>query len=165
MKKIILLTSLFAFLFYFTPFAFAASFPVKSAASVKITEPIPPSPFKTGVSKLRKMNFIEKFVLKMMVKKIRKKVRNRTIDEAGANKQATLAKTMGLISLGAFLIFPLLAIPFALIAIDKGNQALANGTTLPRQARAGKTMGIISLALLVAIICIVIIIITGFSFA
>ncbi|HEX7904214.1 MAG TPA: hypothetical protein VF487_10065 [Chitinophagaceae bacterium] len=163
MKKIILFACLFSFLCCLSSFAFPASVPATSTASVRITEP--PSPFNAGISQLREMNFVEKLVWKMMVKKIQKKMKKWKIDEADANKQATLAKTMGLISLAAFFLFPLAAIPFALIAIDKGTQALANGTTLPRKARAGRTMGIISIALILAVIFLVIIIITGFSFA
>ncbi len=119
---------------------------------------------KIPVAKKKKMNFFQKIMYKMVLKKINKTMSRIKEEEVDADKLARQAKTWGLLSLAAILIFPILAIPFGIMAITKGSAALENGTSIPAEARSGRTMGIISLSILLAFLFLIIIIVAGFSF-
>jgi hypothetical protein len=130
-----------------------------------IRDPVP----RPGISHLAdgkkmRLSFVERIVYKMMAKKIRKTIAKAEDGKIDADKLARQANLLGWLSLGAFLIFPLATIPLAIIAIINGTTALENHTTLVQQAKTGRTVGIISLSMVVALIFIVILVIAGFVF-
>lgn len=142
------------------------------------SRPLPVSPStplliehpKQGISSnaesvaVKKPGLFQKIAYRILLKKVNKTFKKTKPDEVDANKLAKQSKIMGLLSLAALLLFPMAAIPLGVLAITKGSKALENGTTLTSEAKTGRTLGIISLSLLLASIFIVIIILSGFTF-
>jgi hypothetical protein len=141
--------------------------PVSPAAATTIitaTPAIDPGFSAPPKVKKKKLNFLERFVLKATERKVRKLLAKAKDGKIDADKLARQSNLLGWLALAAFFIFPLAAIPLGIIAIVNGSTALKNNTSLPRMARTGKITGTIALSLVIAAILIVAIIIASFGF-
>lgn len=140
-----------------------------STASATTTPPkelsLPPILVKWLEGGKKKLNFFERIVFKIVAKKVKKAMAKADGKPIDADKKARQAHTFGWLSLLTFFIFPLASIPLAILAIVNGSTALEHGTTLSNKARTGRTVGIITLGLIVALIFLIIFIIANFTLA
>lgn len=144
----------------------AATVPA-ATVEYRVDKPVKPGQLPTvkDIERItgHKLNFIERITVKMMLKKMEKRIKKGKFKDVDADRLARQAETFGLLSLGALLLFPLAALPLGILAITKGSSALANGTDLRRKARAGVTMGIVSLSLLLIAIFLIVLVIAAFG--
>lgn len=103
-------------------------------------------PAKGITVKQNKLNFIERFFLKLALKKFKK-----ADDTTKADKQARNSFTVGIVGLsllivGLFVPYVILAsVPAGIVAMVTGSAAIHGGTNEYSKARTGKTLGLISL--------------------
>lgn len=108
----------------------------------------------------------EKIAWRLFRKKIARQVNQEIIAPDWRERdEGAAAKTFGILSLVLLFIpyLSLLAIPFAIVAIVKGSRAKRKDP-LNRKARTAITLGIVTLALLVAAITIAVIVLSGLTF-
>ena len=108
----------------------------------------------------------EKIAWRLFRKKIARQVSEGTIaPDLRERDEGAAAKTFGILSLVLLFVpyLSLLAIPFAIVAIVKGSRAKRKDP-LNRKARTAITLGIVTLALLVAAITIAVIVLSGLTF-
>jgi hypothetical protein len=117
-----------------------------------------PLPKISDIEKMigHKLNFVERAACKIMIKKMERRIKKGKYIEMDADKLARQSELMGLLALGSLILFPLLTIPFGILAITKGARALAGGTTMPEKARTGRTLGIVCLSLLVVLVFLIV---------
>ena len=103
-------------------------------------------PMATQEVHQKKMNFLQRLMVKLAVKKFKK-----AADTDKADRQASSALTFGIVALGTLIIglfvpyLILAAIPTGIVAMVLGKQALIGGTNYPEKAKLGKTFGLVSL--------------------
>lgn len=132
----------------------AISNPPNNKKSIRKTETAPTITFQNSLDYIEKttghkLSFIERIVVKTAWKKYKRKLAKSLSEETEADRQARSAETFGIISLVSLFLFPLAAIPLAIIAISKADIAKRLGTSIPKRARTGKTLGIVTLCLLI----------------
>lgn len=81
-------------------------------------------------------------------------------EDTDPDKMARQANLFGWLAFASLFIFPILAIPFGIIAVSNGSRALNEGTSIPRKAKTGKIVGMVSLVLVVVALTIVIIVLS-----
>jgi hypothetical protein len=118
----------------------------------------PDSPHPLLVKK-KKLSFFQRFFYKMIEKEIRKAMKQNAASDP--DQLARQANLFGWLSFATLFFLPIASIPLGILAISKGSKALRHGTSLPRKARTGRTMGIVSLALFVIALTVVLITIAG----
>ena len=119
---------------------------VLPSATKTTTETPAVYPMATDEVHQKKMNFLERILLKLSIKKFKK-----VADTEKADRQASSALVFGIVALGTLLIglvvpyIALAAIPAGIVAMVLGKQAVVGGTTDPAKAKIGKTLGLVSL--------------------
>jgi hypothetical protein len=94
------------------------------------------------VLKVRKLNFIQRFVVKLLIKK------NKRLTSGQADKLASASLTLGIIACGTLLFglavpfIILLTIPAGIAAMITGGSAVRNQTTKIGKAKTGKGLGL-----------------------
>lgn len=109
----------------------------------------------------RKLKFKEKLGLKILKYKVAQQSKKR---DGTKSKQGQTSLTLGILSLVFLILFPLASIPLGILAITNGRAAQKINPE-DKDASAGITMGIISLAILaLALILVIALIISLFRF-
>ncbi|MGH2566546.1 MAG: hypothetical protein ACRDE8_12350 [Ginsengibacter sp.] len=94
------------------------------------------------VLKVRKLNFVQRFVLKLLIKK------NKLLTSGRADKLASASLTLGIIACGTVLLglfvpfIILLSIPAGISAMITGGSAVRHQTTQIGKAKTGKGLGL-----------------------